>query len=153
MCRLREFILQFFWPYYKPGQVLKFSWGKFGNSILADLKVHEIMNKRILEVDPKRIKMTERYWVTQKLPQLYTAYRATFPIRILKITVQLCGNFWVAQYNQHTLIVFTLQSPRSSIILIQLGCTICFPISVIEILSGPNPLIYQLWPNLILILH
>ena len=28
------------------------------------------------------------YWVTQKLPQIYTANHATFPIRIRKITVQ-----------------------------------------------------------------
>ena len=40
------------------------------------------------------------YWVTQKLPQIYTANRATFPIRIRKITVQICGNFWVTQYLQ-----------------------------------------------------
>ena len=38
------------------------------------------------------------YWVTQKLPQIYTANLATFPIRIRKITVQICGNFWVTQY-------------------------------------------------------
>ena len=28
------------------------------------------------------------YWVTQKLPQIYTANHATFPIRIRKITVR-----------------------------------------------------------------
>ena len=33
------------------------------------------------------------YWVTQKLPQIYTANHATFPIRLRKITVQICGNF------------------------------------------------------------
>ena len=37
------------------------------------------------------------YWVTQKLPKIYTANHATFPIRIRKITVQICGNFWVPQ--------------------------------------------------------
>ena len=37
------------------------------------------------------------YWVTQKLPQIYTANHAIFPIRIRKITVQICGNFWVTQ--------------------------------------------------------
>ena len=37
------------------------------------------------------------YWVTQKLPQIYTANHATFPIRISKITVQIFGNFWVTQ--------------------------------------------------------
>ena len=39
------------------------------------------------------------YWVTQKLPQMYNANHATFPIQISKITVQICGNFWVAQYH------------------------------------------------------
>ena len=38
------------------------------------------------------------YWVTQKLLQIYTANHATFPIRIRKITVQICGNFLVTQY-------------------------------------------------------
>ena len=35
--------------------------------------------------------------MTQKLPQIYTAKQATFPIRVRKITVQICGNFWVTQ--------------------------------------------------------
>ena len=35
------------------------------------------------------------YWV--KLPQIYTENHATFPIQIRKITVQICGNFWVTQ--------------------------------------------------------
>ena len=38
-----------------------------------------------------------RYWVTKKLLQIYTAKHATFPIRIRKITVQICGNFWFTQ--------------------------------------------------------
>ena len=38
------------------------------------------------------------YWVTQKIQQIYTENHATFPIRIWKITVQICGNFWVTQY-------------------------------------------------------
>ena len=38
------------------------------------------------------------YWVTQKVPQIYTANHATFPIRIRKITEQIYGNFWVTQY-------------------------------------------------------
>ena len=42
------------------------------------------------------------YWVTQKLPQIYTAYHATFPIQIRKITVQICGNFWVTQQTTNT---------------------------------------------------
>ena len=33
----------------------------------------------------------------QKLPQIYTENHATFPIPIRKITVQICGNFWVTQ--------------------------------------------------------
>ena len=36
--------------------------------------------------------------MTQKVPQIYTANHATFPIRIRKITVQISGNFWVTQY-------------------------------------------------------
>ena len=40
------------------------------------------------------------YWVTQKLPEIYAANHATFPIRIRKITVPICGNFWVTQYNR-----------------------------------------------------
>ena len=38
------------------------------------------------------------YWVTQKLPQIYVANHATFPIWIRIITVQICGNFWVTKY-------------------------------------------------------
>ena len=41
---------------------------------------------------------SDSYWVTQKLPQIYTANYTTFPIRIRKITVQICGHFWVTQY-------------------------------------------------------
>ena len=36
--------------------------------------------------------------MTQKLPQIYTANHATFPIQIRKITVQISGNFWVTKY-------------------------------------------------------
>ena len=36
--------------------------------------------------------------MTQKLPQIYTASNATFPLQMRKITVQICGNFWVTQY-------------------------------------------------------
>ena len=36
--------------------------------------------------------------MTQKLPRIYTANHATFPIRIRKITLQICGNFWVTEY-------------------------------------------------------
>ena len=49
------------------------------------------------------------YWVTQKLPQIYTANHATFPIRMRKITVQICGNFWVTQLiNLNVLLSFAL---------------------------------------------
>ena len=41
----------------------------------------------------------QTYWVAQKLPQIYTANHAIFPIRIRKFTVQMCGN-WVTQYCQ-----------------------------------------------------
>ena len=36
--------------------------------------------------------------MTHKLPQIYTANHAIFPIQIRKITVHICGNFWVTQY-------------------------------------------------------
>ena len=38
------------------------------------------------------------YWVTKKLPQIYTANHAAFRIHISKITVQICGNFWGTPY-------------------------------------------------------
>ena len=38
------------------------------------------------------------YWVVHKLTQIHTANPATFQIQIRKITVQICGNFWVTQY-------------------------------------------------------
>ena len=44
------------------------------------------------------------YWVTQKLPHIYTANHATFLIQIRKIRVQICGNFWVTQYVQFWLL-------------------------------------------------
>ena len=34
-----------------------------------------------------------RYKAFQKLPQIYTANHATFPIQMYAITVQICGNF------------------------------------------------------------
>ena len=40
-----------------------------------------------------------KYWVTQKLPQIYSVNHATVPIKIRKIIVQICGNFLVTQYN------------------------------------------------------
>ena len=41
------------------------------------------------------------YWVTQKLPQIYTANHTTFPLHIRKVTVHICGNFWVIQYQAY----------------------------------------------------
>ena len=42
-----------------------------------------------------------KYWVTQKLPQINNVNHATFSIKIHKITVQICGNFWVPQHIVH----------------------------------------------------
>ena len=39
-----------------------------------------------------------RYWETQTLMQIYTANHATFPMRIRKITVKICENFWITQH-------------------------------------------------------
>ena len=33
-----------------------------------------------------------------KVLQIYTANHVTFPIQLRKITVRICGNFWVIQY-------------------------------------------------------
>ena len=33
---------------------------------------------------------TSMYWVTQKLPQIFAANHANFPIKIRKITVRIC---------------------------------------------------------------
>ena len=54
------------------------------------------------------------YWVTQKLPQIYTANHATFPIRIRKITVQICGNFQVTQYNTFCILLHPPPPPLLS---------------------------------------
>ena len=43
-------------------------------------------------------KRDTQYWVTHKLSQKYTLNHATFPIRVRKMTVQICGNFWVTRY-------------------------------------------------------
>ena len=42
--------------------------------------------------------------MTQKLPQIYNANHATFPIRIRKMTVQIFDNFWVTQYTDNMII-------------------------------------------------
>ena len=48
--------------------------------------------------------------MTQKLPHICTANHATFPIQIRKITVQICGNFWVTQY--YVVIAPWIEPPR-----------------------------------------
>ena len=48
--------------------------------------------------DPLACTYIHTYWVTQKLPQIYTANHATFPVEMRKITVQIGGNFWVTKY-------------------------------------------------------
>ena len=53
------------------------------------------------------------YWVTQRLPQIYTANHATFPRQIRKIVVQICGNFWVTQHIYASLLQETVFSPVS----------------------------------------
>ena len=47
----------------------------------------------------KELRGRKRILGAHKLPQIYTANHATFPIQIRKITVQICGNFWVTQYH------------------------------------------------------
>ena len=53
----------------------------------------------VFHVTDIKLRIQITYWVTHKLPQIYTANHATFPIQIRKITVQTCGNFWVTQYH------------------------------------------------------
>ena len=48
---------------------------------------------------------------------IYTANHAAFPIRIGKITVKICGNFWVTKYFKH---IFTIPTLPSSSDLISL---------------------------------
>ena len=61
-------------------------------------RVRETESRRQREREREREREIVSYWVTQKLPQIYTANHATFPIRIRKITLQISGNFWVSQY-------------------------------------------------------
>ena len=56
-------------------------------------KISKLLNKKNLYL------FSLLYWVTQKLPEIYTANH-DIPIQIRKITVQICGNFWVTQYVQ-----------------------------------------------------
>ena len=59
---------------------------------------HDNMEFALIKSRTAQFKLRFRNdWVTQKLPQIYTANHATFPILIRKITVQICGNFWVTQ--------------------------------------------------------
>ena len=62
-----------------------------------------------------------KYWVTRKLPQINAANHATFPKQTRKITVQICGNFWVTQYNMFKkfspiFIVYTLQENKQDFV-------------------------------------
>ena len=41
------------------------------------------------------------YRAFHKLPQIYTANQATFPIQMYAFTVKICGNFWGTQYIVH----------------------------------------------------
>ena len=56
---------------------------------------------KIFSFIPHKVIQYSLYWVTQKLPQIYNANYATFPIQIRKYTVQICYNFWVTQYNSY----------------------------------------------------
>ena len=57
-----------------------------------------LLHPRLDYCMPNALNTSSGYWVTQKLPEIYTANHATFPIWIRNITVQICGNFWVTQY-------------------------------------------------------
>ena len=56
-----------------------------------------VMDSTVPSSEPQSKAWFYEYWVTQKLPQIYAAHHATFPIRIREIAVQICGNFWVTQ--------------------------------------------------------
>ena len=55
-------------------------------AIFTNIKKYFSFSYTIYIVGSKHVKP---YWVTQKLPQIYVANHATFPIRIRKITVQI----------------------------------------------------------------
>ena len=58
----------------------------------------QIMNVIKISVDTRWIRVVcMNYWVTHKSPQISAANHATFPIQWRKMTVQICGNFWVTQ--------------------------------------------------------
>ena len=68
------------------------------NNARSNNNVHTNLNnqaRRWASEGPPTVQLSCKYWVTQKLPQIYTANHETFPIQIRKITVQICGNFWV----------------------------------------------------------
>ena len=68
---------------------------------LNKLNRNNYKKKEIVENLKKRPVFNQQIYVHAaytELPQIYTAGHATFPIRIRKITVQICGNFWVTQY-------------------------------------------------------
>ena len=60
-----------------------------------------IVQKKAIYFDVRKTMSTPSiYLVTQKLPQIYIANYATFPIQIRKIAVHICGNFWVSIYSR-----------------------------------------------------
>ena len=56
-----------------------------------------VLQSKTIDHAKGRILRLLNYWVIQKLPQIYAANQATYPIQIRKITIQICGNFWVSQ--------------------------------------------------------
>ena len=64
---------------------------------------------RLLKTTVYKSNSVFMYWVTQKLPHIYTANHTTFPIQIRKIIVQICGNFWVTQYFQEECLKMNLK--------------------------------------------
>ena len=46
-------------------------------------------------------KIASNYWGVHIFAQLYTENHATIPKQIHELTVQICGNFWVTQYEPH----------------------------------------------------
>ena len=69
-----------------------------------EIELVAAMSTRYMFFYPDHGTYIRRYWVTQKLPQIYTANHATFPIQIRKTTVQICGNFLVTQIDISTMV-------------------------------------------------
>ena len=67
------------------------------------------------------------YWV--KLLQIYTANHSSFPIQIRKITVQICGNFWVNRYNIYQAFCWisnqTMQVGQNLLDIVYLAHSVC----------------------------